>query len=65
MQIEESFRDQNSHTYGLGSEAQRTYKRKRLEVLFAIGGTGYLVALHDRHGGRAGRQALVVPGQQH
>ncbi|HGJ4488290.1 TPA: IS4 family transposase [Klebsiella pneumoniae] len=36
MQIEESFRDQKSQTYGLGSEAHRTYKRKRLEVLLLL-----------------------------
>lgn len=62
MQIEESFRDQKSQTYGLGSEAHRTYKRKRLEVLLLF---GKLAALHDRAGGRTGRKALAVPGQQH
>ena len=36
MQIEESFRDQKSQTYGLGSEAHRTYKRERLEVLLLL-----------------------------
>lgn len=36
MQIEESFRDQKSRTYGLGSEAHGTYKRERLEVLLLL-----------------------------
>lgn len=36
MQIEESFRNQKSQTYGLGSEAHRTYKRERLEVLLLL-----------------------------
>lgn len=36
MQIEESFCDQKSQTYGLGSEAHRTYKRERLEVLLLL-----------------------------
>lgn len=36
MLIEESFRDTKSQTHGLGSEAYRTYKRDRLEVLLPL-----------------------------
>ena len=36
MQIEASFRDQKSQTYGLGSNAHGTYKRNRLEVLILL-----------------------------
>jgi hypothetical protein len=36
MQLEESFRDQKSQTYGLGSEANRTYKSERLKVLLLL-----------------------------
>lgn len=36
MLIEESFRDQKSQTYGLDSEAHRTYKRERLEMLLLL-----------------------------
>ena len=36
MQIEESFRDQKSQTYGLGSNAHQTYKKERLKVLLML-----------------------------
>ena len=36
MQIEEAFRDQKSQTYGLGSNAHRTKKKGRLEVLLLL-----------------------------
>lgn len=36
MQIEEAFRDQKSQTYGLGSDAHRTKKKGRLEVLLLL-----------------------------
>lgn len=36
MQIEESFRDQKSQTYGLGSNAHQTYKKERLKVLLLL-----------------------------
>jgi hypothetical protein len=36
MQIEESFRDMKCEQYGLGLEASRTYKTKRMAVLVAI-----------------------------
>lgn len=36
MQIEESFRDQKSHTYGLGSEDHKTYKIERLKALLLL-----------------------------
>ena len=36
MQIEEAFRDQKSQTYGLGSNAHRTKKKSRLEVLLLL-----------------------------
>ena len=36
MQIEESFRDQKSHTYGLGSEDHKTYKIERLKALILL-----------------------------
>ncbi len=36
MQIEESFRDQKSQTYGLGSSAHKTHKKERLKVLLML-----------------------------
>ncbi|HHL2986287.1 TPA: IS4 family transposase [Escherichia coli] len=36
MQIEESFRDQKSQTYGLGSNAHQSYKNERLKVLLML-----------------------------
>lgn len=36
MQIEEAFRDQKSQTYGLGSNAHRTKKKGRLDVLLLL-----------------------------
>lgn len=36
MQIEESFRDQKSQTYGLGSNAHKTYKIDRLRSLLLL-----------------------------
>ncbi len=36
MQIEEAFRDQKSQTYGLASNAHRTKKKDRLEVLLLL-----------------------------
>lgn len=36
MQIEESFRDQKSQTYGLGSSAHQTYKKERLKALLVL-----------------------------
>jgi hypothetical protein len=36
MQIEEAFRDQKSQTYGLGSNAHRTKKKSRLEVVLLL-----------------------------
>ncbi len=36
MQIEESFRDQKSQTYGLGSNAHQSYKKERLKVLLML-----------------------------
>jgi hypothetical protein len=36
MQIEESFRDQKSQAYGLGSNAHQTHKKERLKVLLML-----------------------------
>jgi hypothetical protein len=36
MQIEESFRDQKSQTYGLGSNVHQTYKKEGLKVLLML-----------------------------
>ena len=36
MQIEEAFRDQKSQAYGLSSDAHRTTKKGRLEVLLLL-----------------------------
>ncbi|EMF0715875.1 IS4-like element ISEc29 family transposase, partial [Acinetobacter baumannii] len=36
MQIEESFRDQKSHRYGLGSDLHGTKKKSRLEILLLL-----------------------------
>ena len=36
MQIEESFRDQKSHRYGLGSDLHGTRKKSRLEILLLL-----------------------------
>lgn len=36
IQIEESFRDQKSQTYGLGSKAHQHHKKERLKVLLML-----------------------------
>lgn len=57
MQIEESFRDQKSQTYGLGSSAHQTYKKERLKVLLLLAALtnwvhymlGLAVEISDQH----------------
>jgi hypothetical protein len=46
MQIEESFRDQKSQTYGLGSNAHQSYKKERLKVLLMLAALPATKAIH-------------------